>query len=227
MENSDAEELAIEERKVAIEEGRLTIDKNRDSRESRFFRANLGIIVTAVISIGTVGMGGLQFFLSQKQEALKLQAEVQSRLDDQRLKVLEYLTAHRVDIFSDNDDVRRQYRTIMITALPRDSLGPVFEQLKQSTPQGSQLWAIGTIEYQWRPAGQGDCAGRDVANSNGDKPKAEICNVGFEGRIAVCWNGAEFRNGSSKWCTYKVATPDTCTGGSARGEFYQCTSVVK
>jgi hypothetical protein len=223
----DVANLVLDERKVKVEEDRLLIDKNRAQREQRFFRANLGIVITALISAGTIAAGALQFFYGQKQELTKLQNEVQSRLDDQRLKILEYLTTNREKIFSDDDNVRRQYRTIMITALPRDSLEPVFEQLRQSTPRGDQIWLVGTIAYQWRQAGQGDCSGRDVGRSDGEQPLIEKCNVGFEGRIAVCWNGQEFKNGSNKWCTYKLATPDTCTGGSARGKFYQCTSLIK
>jgi hypothetical protein len=229
QEGLDAARLALDQRKVHIDEERLAIEKTRERRESRFFRANLGIIITALISVGTIGVGLLQFFIAQMQETRKEKAEVQSRVDDQRLKVLEFLIKHRGDIFSQDDNVRLQYRTIMIIGLPLNSVATVFQQLSQSTRDGDKIWVPGTTSFRWLPAGNGvDCAGRDIISTNGEIPVLETCNAGFVGRIAVCWDGEKYRNGGArKWCTYKDATPDTCSGGSSPGVAYQCASLVK
>ncbi len=228
----DAAKLEIEKRRLSVDEKRIAIEDARAKREGRFFRANLAIIITALISVGTLAASIWQFSYSREQENLKQQqdskkndADVRARLDDQRIRILEYLSAHRDGIFSQDDKVRRQYRTIMLTGLPRDSLPGVFEQLRQSTPGGDKIWIVGTITYEWRSAGHGDCSGRDVGRSDGKEvPSQEKCDAGFEGRIAVCWDGGTFRNGPTKWCTYKSATPETCTGGTARGIIYQCAS---
>jgi hypothetical protein len=234
MEELDAAKLALEERRVSLDEQRFQIEKNRAKREGRFVRANLAIIITALVSAGTLAASVWQFSYSQEQEkqkraleASKNASEIQTRLDDQRLKILEYLSANRAGIFSNDDNVRRQYRTIMLTALPRDSLPGVFEQLRQSTTGGEKIWIIGTITYEWRPAGTGDCSGRDIGQSIGtEKPVQDKCDAGFEGRIAVCWDGVNYKNGPSRWCTYKSATPETCTGGSARGVMFQCATKI-
>ena len=42
-------------------------------------------------------------------------------------------------------------------------------------------------------------------------------------RCAYCALRAEFKNGSSAWCTYKRVAPDQCTGGSRPGIVYSCT----
>jgi hypothetical protein len=93
----------LEEQKFAfdtqIQNERLEIEKSRNAREARFFRANLGIVITALVSIGAISASGWQFYFSQVQEQRKQAAELQARIDDQRLKVLEYLSTHRTEFF--------------------------------------------------------------------------------------------------------------------------------
>ena len=155
----------------------------------------------------------------------------QSRLDDQRFKVLEYLDKNRTLIFSadEKDDVaRKQLRAVMLAGMRTETARQLFDQLRRSTPRGEKIWQLGTVVYQWIKAGEGDCGGRDVLPyTQGLTPKNERCDAGFEGRVAVCWDGKTHQNagsGNAEWCTYKLITPNACIGGSSRGLMYQCTS---
>jgi hypothetical protein len=54
------------------------------------------------VSIGAIVASGSQFYFSQVQEQRKQATELQTRIDDQRLKVLEYLSEHRTEFFSED-----------------------------------------------------------------------------------------------------------------------------
>jgi hypothetical protein len=228
-----------------IQEAHLVTDTNRDKRESAFFRANAAVIITSLIALMTVIISASQFYFSLRQEREKqLYTETQDvanrlrdqekystettlRIDDQRLKILEYLTANSSSIFSDDINIRRHYRTIMLTSLPKESVKAVFEQLHNSIPN-DQIWMIGLTIPNWSRTGIGDCPGRDVGSTDGETPALARCDTGSEGRIAVCWDGQDHKNGGSrKWCTYKSATPETCSGGASPGTIYQCSLVIQ
>jgi hypothetical protein len=217
------EEIEIE--RIRIEQKKLEIEEARAAREARFFRANMAIIITALVSVATLVASGWQFLHVQGREWETHSQNSQARLDDQRMKILEYLSRYRDGIFSSDPKIREQYRTIMLIGIPRDPLIGVFEQLRQ-TQGGDRMWVVGKIVYEWRPVGTGDCSGRDVSRSDGLDPATDRCDATFEDRIAICWDGGSFRNGASKWCTYKSVTPETCTGGSARGYMHQCVRRV-
>lgn len=51
--------LTYDERRLRIEEERLAIEKLRVKRESKFVRANIGIIITGVISVLAILSGVL------------------------------------------------------------------------------------------------------------------------------------------------------------------------
>lgn len=67
--------------------------------------------------------------------------------------------------------------------------------------------------FQWTQVGTGDCGGHDVGRSNGPKPDKAFCGPSTEGQVSVCWKD---------WCTYKLATPQSCVGGGSPGDMYQC-----
>lgn len=85
--------------------------------------------------------------------------------------------------------------------------------------------------HGWRQVGVGDCAGRDTYCSAGAAPNAAVC-AQHVGTIAVCWGnrpsgfpvGPNFATcqGQAAWCTYKSATPTTCSGGGAPGTMWIC-----
>src|SRR4051794_31475577 len=105
---------------IKSQETRLATEINRDKRESAFFRANAAVIITSLIALMTVIISATQFYFTlrqqrekddytQKQDNInrdrdnaKYNAETAQRVDEQRLKVLEYLTANYKNIFSDN-----------------------------------------------------------------------------------------------------------------------------
>lgn len=249
----DAQRLAldkkIQEARLALDakmqDARLVMEVGRERRESRFFRANAAVIITSLVALMTVIISATQFYFAQRQEiekqryaheqyednirrdAEKYKTETTLRIDDQRLKILEYLTANAKDIFSDDINIKRQFRTIMLTALPKESLEAVFKQLHNSIPN-DKIWMLGATISSWHKTGIGDCPGRDVGSTEGDRPAEAQCNTGFEGRIAVCWNGKDYKNGGARrWCTYKSATPETCSGGTSPGIMYQCSLVIQ
>jgi hypothetical protein len=242
-------DIKIQEARLAldtkIQEAGLATEINRDKRESTFFRANAAVIITSLVALMTVIISASQFYFSFRQErekqnftetqdsanrirdAERYSSETTLRIDEERLKILEYLTANSKNIFSDDINIRRQYRTIMLTALPKESVKAVFEQLHNSIPN-DRIWILGPTIPNWNRTGVGDCGGRDVGSTDGDTPSLARCDTGFEGRIAVCWDGQEHRNGGPrKWCTYKSATPETCSGGSSPGTIYQCSLVIQ
>ena len=223
----------------------MVMEMSRNKREAKFFRANSAVIITSLVALMTVFISATQFYFSQHQEwekeqyahqqeddnkrrdAEKYKTDTTLRIDDQRLKILEYLTANAKNIFSDDLNVRRQYRTIMLTALPKESVEAVFKQLHNSIPNDN-IWMLGATISSWHKTGIGDCPGRDVGSTDGDGPAEAQCSTSFEGRIAVCWDGQDHKNGGArKWCTYKSATPETCSGGTSPGIMYQCSLVIQ
>jgi len=216
--------LDLDERRLNLDkEGqdkRVEIDLTRLKREGRFFRANAAAIITSIVTIFAAGITGYQFHLSQKEQAARAARDLQSKNDELQLrrnetnlKVMDYITAHSAGIFSKEPDTVLRYRTIFLATLPTDVRAQVFEQLRQSESPTAKLWVIGTITYRWTRVGTGDCGGRDVARSTGPTPDKAICGPSTEGQVSVCWKD---------WCTYKLATPQSCIGGGSPGEMYQC-----
>ena len=213
------------------------IDSIRTEREGKFFRANGAAIITAIVTLFVTGITGYQVYRNQteqanrdEQEALIKVRDIASRKEELEihrnetyLRIMDYLTAHVSDIFNNNRDVVLQYRTVLLATLPADARTQIFEQLRQSGRPNASVWTLGKTNYRWALVGHSDCSGRDIASSTGSStPVGERCGPSVEGQVAVCWNGKEFRNGGAVWCTYKQATPQSCVGGGAIGEMYQC-----
>jgi hypothetical protein len=64
----------------------------------------------------------------------------------------------------------------------------------------------------------GDCSGLDAAQSQTAAPAPEKCTSDLI--TAVCWDGVQFQDGPSPWCTYKRVAAEQCTGGLRPGIVY-------
>lgn len=239
--NENTHPPTIEERRLQLDEERLKIEIARSERESGFFKDNATAIITGLVTLFVAAVSYYQYTKNEENEIVKTKNEITKtqnqkdkdhndntlRLDDQRLKVLQYLTEHKDEIFSSKSEVQRIYRALMLSALPRDSLNSVFDQLHQLAGPNDKMWTMGNIGYEWVSVGIGDCTGRDVGSTLATSaPDVLRCSANFEGRVAVCWDGNKFMNGVGAWCTYKEATPQTCVGGGRPGQMYQCALSV-
>jgi hypothetical protein len=235
------DQLRLDEQRLKLEQEsqdqQNKIDLARSNREGKLFRANAAAIITALVSLFISGIAGYQVYLNQTAQAYRDQKEADAKQQDLAsrnreiqlhqnetyLKIMDYLTAHRPDIFSKDRETVLQYRAVLLSTLPADARTQVFEQLRQFGGSNATVWALGKIGYHWALVGHSDCSGHDIAKSDGANPDKQRCGPSNEGQVAVCWNGREFRNGSAAaWCTYKVATPQSCVGGGAIGEMHQC-----
>ena len=239
--SEDQSRPSIEERRLTLDEeiqkqklrldeevqrAKIRLDESRERREGRLIRANAAVLITALVTLLGLGLSGIQYLLTRAKDIDLAARESLLRQDEQRLKVLEYLTARRDDLFSKEPEIRLRAKAIIMTALPKEMLQSVFEQFHAAYPDDS-FWVFGTTSAAWTRQGVGDCGGQDVGDSIGKDPEIPRCNVAFEGRVSVCWDGSEFKNGSrGPWCTYKSVTPSSCKGGSNPGQLFQCTLTV-
>jgi len=92
-----------------------------------------------------------------------------------------------------------------------------------------------TFEWTKVPGSPNDCGGVDTAATYSTaKPGPVNCSASDVGTIAVCWDGAEYKNASNPqkdptlaWCTYKAMSPAQCRGGSNIGLIWECKQVPK
>jgi hypothetical protein len=239
----EAAKLRLEEKRwdkqQEFEERRITFEESRAERESSFFRSNIGVFITAMISVAAIFVSAIQFFISKHQsdaqsELAIAQDQVKHNDDNRRwseehkLKLAEFITQHQNDIFSDKSDIADRMRRIMSIAFTADILAPIFNKIEESSPPSvAKTWAF-NVKFNWDPAAVGDCAGRDVgASFDSPSPVLAKCDASFVNRIAVCWDGTNLKNGPKAWCTYKSVTPEQCAGGAAPGRVYRCVSSLE
>lgn len=69
----------------------------------------------------------------------------------------------------------------------------------------------------WVRVGEGDCPGKPLFGSAGERPEAERCTPALAGRTALC-----FTRNCNPGCEYiDVATSD-CRGGAELADVYTC-----
>ena len=227
---SDAR-LKFEERKLALDEEmarhRLRLEQERHERESSLLHAHLGVLVTALISIATVILSLVQFYIAtmksdQEAEFQHRQRAEEARVqqDEWRLNVLKYLSEHREEIYSTDPKVRDQVRTILEATLPHEVLVNVLSELSESSTSAdaAATWSF-DVQHQWVEVAVGNCEGNDVPpETAGPTPDPKRCDNAFAGEIAVCPEG--------KPCAYKNVQPGDCTDGENPGRIYRCVAEV-
>lgn len=85
-------------------------------------------------------------------------------------------------------------------------------------------------KHQWKLMRTDDCAGRDIACSEGSTPKDTECNEARLNLTSVCWSGGANRDyppfaacqGKLDWCTYKRVPLDSCRNGGHPGNMSVC-----
>jgi hypothetical protein len=100
------------------------------------------------------------------------------------------------------------------------------------------FWLSTREVYQWIDTrALGDWAGNDEGWTDGDQPKADLCNKGRQGVIATCWRNRRegyppspmFKgtDGTGAWCTYKLAEKIQLSQGDdkATGRIFVCGRV--
>ena len=105
--------------------------------------------------------------------------------------------------------------------------GMVGSSLAQGPPA-----VVGKGPEAWVYMDVGDCNGNDKEFTEGTSLPAEgLCPLHLE-RVAVCWDGAKYKNASNTkkdpslpWCTYKTTTHGQCKGGGTPGWMYTCTKI--
>jgi hypothetical protein len=100
------------------------------------------------------------------------------------------------------------------------------------------FWLSTREIYQWIDTRAfGDWAGNDEGWTDGDQPKAELCDRSRQGVIATCWRNrregypsqAMFKgsDGTGAWCTYKLSEKVQLSqgDGKATGRVFICGRV--
>lgn len=75
----------------------------------------------------------------------------------------------------------------------------------------------------WHYVRDGDCAGSDVAQTDGPEPDSALATGTT---IAVCWDADKYRNAyapEEAFCTYKTVTIDGCIRGENTGFMYEAS----
>ena len=228
---ADETNLTVEERRLKLDEEierqRLELDKERHRQESSLLRAHLGVLITAIISLATIVLSLVQFFVAnlraeQEAEARHRQdaATLRAQHDEWRLNVLKFLSEHRADIYSPDPKVREQIRTMLEATLPHEVLVDVLSELAEEAKASGTgaTWEF-NITYSWVEIGTGDCEGSDIPPPTlAPAPVPQRCDESFAGFTAICRDGTG--------CTYKNVKPEHCTGGDEPGKLYACVPEV-
>ncbi len=87
--------------------------------------------------------------------------------------------------------------------------------------------------FHWKAVRVDDCGGNDAfCTPLSSDPENNKCNEARLGRVAVCWSNGANKNihgppllacsNIDNWCTYKLNTISSCTGGTRKGTMYEC-----
>jgi hypothetical protein len=108
-----------EEQRLALERQRLDIEKGRTEMEQKFFRKNLGVLLTAAISLAAVLVSGTQIGVAYITKEKEIEINRVNADKDQELKwkatLLNYVTANMESIFSNDKKKQSRYLSVMLS----------------------------------------------------------------------------------------------------------------
>lgn len=72
---------------------------------------------------------------------------------------------------------------------------------------------------EWKPAGTGDCPGKEVLGTPSEFPDPEQCTPTFNGKTALC-----FSQVCNRFCNYIDVYTKDCRGGAEEAQIYTCVA---
>ena len=153
----------IQEVKLEMERERLELDKFRARLDTRFFRANSGVLISAAVSLAAliVSLGQVWVTKISKDKELQvatlqktLELDVQERqkqkelalLDEQKkrdwnLSAAKFITDNRKNIFAGNPQEQRLFAQIIGTIYPAEISKDFLLRIETASPSASkQAW---------------------------------------------------------------------------------------
>lgn len=108
-----------EEQRLALERQRLDIEKGRTEMEQKFFRKNVGVLLTAAISVAAVLVSATQIGVAYITKDKEIEINRVTAEKDQELKwkaaLLNYVTANMDSIFSNDKKKQSRYLSVMLS----------------------------------------------------------------------------------------------------------------
>lgn len=137
--------LELEREQLKIDRERLELDKLRARREESFLNKHFGAIATGLVSLAVAVFSVMQFLAAeandsrqadrdaeQRMQELELQKRQQER--DWKINIVSFVTDHRGEIFSEDDQERLRMQKVMLVAFPPEITSIFFEQAARTAP---------------------------------------------------------------------------------------------
>jgi hypothetical protein len=153
----------LNEAKLALERERFEFEKEKASRESRFFYKNFATVISAAISIAALSVSISQVWVAkiERQRELdqaKFRAASEEQLardrDDRKWNYdsLQFVSTNKDLIFGENESQRNRIRKVMVVTFPIAILDQLFDDLEEQakTESEKKTWAEGRKDVETR-----------------------------------------------------------------------------
>lgn len=136
----------LEERKLDLEMERLDLERQKFQLDSRFTQKNLGVVLTAAVSLAAVIVSASQVWVADVNRSRELElANIQkakelelARLEGERrwkLDLTDFLFRNKQAVFSGDQVERERVRNVLLVTFPPEITGAVFEKLEATAPE--------------------------------------------------------------------------------------------
>ncbi len=153
----DEKEYEIGKEKNKIESQKLKFEKYKFDNSNKFISKNLGVIITAMLSIATISVSFIQFYKAQTTKKIELDIE-KTRLSmtevesnrRYRLDVTKFIMDNSETIFNGTLLEQERMKNVMLASFPPDINERIFANIKatKNDSLSQDVWEQGEIQAE-------------------------------------------------------------------------------